>query len=215
MEKKSGKQAAPKKSGKLSERLRAAGGGGGGGGGGGAREDTSKMCRYRAAVLSEAAEDESEEQMTKHWTDKYAQLNLCSDAMDWLKTQPNAKTAWATCQRGDWMLWLAGVLAGPPGSDSRPLVLAACDCAELSKPYWPTGDDRPANALSVARSWARNEGATLDDVRAAEEVAAAAVVEALGLRAARGVAREETLAKCADIVRRYYPRPPRMKARSK
>jgi len=194
--------------------------------------------------------------MTKHWTDKYAQLNPCSDAMDWLKTQPNARTAWATCQRGDWMLWLAGVLAGPPGSDSRPLVLAACDCAELSKPYWPTGDDRPANALSVARSWARNEGATLDDVRAAEEVAAAAVVEALGLRAAWGVAaaaaagaavvawagaaraarsaaaaeevaaaglaewaweeaREETLAKCADIVRRYYPRPPRMKARSK
>ena len=155
--------------------------------------------------------------MTKHWTDKYAQLNPCSDAMVWLKTQPNARTAWATCQRGDWMLWLAGVLAGPPGSDSRrPLVLAACDCAELSKPYWPTGDDRPANALSVARSWARNEGATLDDVRAAEELAAAAAAAgaaAAGLAAAAVDARQNVLAECAGIVRQYYPRPP--KARSK
>ena len=125
------------------------------------------------------------------------------------------------------MLWLAGVLAGPPGSDSRPLVLAACDCAELSKPYWPTGDDRPANALSVARSWARNEGATLDAVRvralgaagaarAARAAAAAEEEEVAGLAEwAWEEAREETLAKCADIVRRYYPRPPRMKARSK
>ena len=190
----------------------------------------------------------------KHWTDKYVKLDPCSNAMDWLKTQPNARTAWATCQRGDWMLWLAGVLAGPPGSDSRrPLVLAACDCADLGKAYWTPGDERPANALRVTRSWARNEGATLDDVRvgAAEAAEAVRAVRALGAaawaaaagareaaaaaeaaratweeevaawaaagarEAAEAGAREKTLAKCADIVRRYYPRPPRMKARSK
>jgi len=87
------------------------------------------------------------------------------------------------------MLWLAGVLAGPPGSDSRrPLVLAACDCAELAKAYWTPGDERPANALRVARSWARQEGATLDDVELEAEAAAAlatrAVEAALATRAA-------------------------------
>ena len=168
--------------------------------------------------------------MTKHWSDKYAKLNPCPGAMAWLKTQPNARTAWSECQRGDWMLWLAGRLAGPPGDDSRrPLVLAACDCAELAKPYWPKGEDRPANALSVARSWARNEGATLDDARAAVAVAgawaeaagaaawaaawAAAAGATMAAVAVAGAAREETVAECADIVRRYYPRPP--KERSK
>ena len=207
------------------------------------------MRRYCASVLSAAAE--REEQMTKHWTDKYAELNPCSDAMAWLKTQPNAKTAWATCQRGDWMLWLAGRLAGPPGSDSRrPLVLSACDCAELVQAHWPAKDNRPAEALRVARSWARNEGATLDDVgagavaaaraaawaaaawaaeawaAAAGAVAAAAAAGAVAAAwavagawawawAAEAWAREETLTECADIVRRYYPKPPSMKARSK
>jgi len=29
----------------------------------------------------------------------------CQDAADWLETQPDIETAWATCQRSDWMWW--------------------------------------------------------------------------------------------------------------
>ena len=33
-------------------------------------------------------------------------LNACSEATIWASTQPDLQTAWANCQRGDWMLWL-------------------------------------------------------------------------------------------------------------
>ena len=33
-------------------------------------------------------------------------LNACSEATIWANTQPDLQTAWANCQRGDWMLWL-------------------------------------------------------------------------------------------------------------
>jgi len=29
----------------------------------------------------------------------------CRDAAMWLESQPDAKTAWDTCERGDWMWW--------------------------------------------------------------------------------------------------------------
>ena len=68
----------------------------------------------------------------KHWTEKLS-YTPCADALKWLRTQPDAQTAWDTSQRGDWMLFHAGKLAGEPGSDGRrTLVLAACACARAS-----------------------------------------------------------------------------------
>lgn len=115
-------------------------------------------------------------------------LGACEDAREWVDAQPDAEAAWAACERGDWMLWLAGRLSGPPGSESRRrLVLAACDCAELARPHvpaawrdriWPAVDQ----ALHVARSWARRvPGVTPEDVRRAGAAAYAAAAYAAGL----------------------------------
>ena len=37
-----------------------------------------------------------------HWTDQIVALGPCPEALAWLRTQPDAETAWATCSRGEW-----------------------------------------------------------------------------------------------------------------
>jgi hypothetical protein len=94
----------------------------------------------------------------QHWTDALHALNACDAGLDWAGGYDSLDSAWAACERGDWMLWLAGRVAGPPGDDSRrPLVLAACayaaaaadaaagnrvatlrQCADLVREYYPT-----------------------------------------------------------------------------
>jgi hypothetical protein len=177
-------------------------------------------------------------------------LNACEEAVEWVKTQPNAATAWRECQRGDWMLWLLGRLSSKPESaDRRKLVLAACACARLSLQYVPKGDDRPRLAIETAERWARDEGPTLDKVRAAaraavsvtcaamcaacatdaaayaasaayayaaaaadaSDAAAYAAYAAAADAASDAAARAKTLADCADIVRKFYPRPPSLR----
>jgi len=92
---------------------------------------------------------------------------------------PDAMTAWATCERGDWMLWLLGKLSGPPGSDSRKqLVLIACDCAELAWQCQRTGETKSQKAIAVARSWASGDSnITLSDVMRAASAAADAAAD--------------------------------------
>ena len=54
------------------------------------------------------------------------------------------KDAWATCERGDWLLWLTGTMADKDGWPTRQqVVLAACDCAELAFQFIPAGETRP------------------------------------------------------------------------
>ncbi len=123
------------------------------------------------------------------YIDALAALDACPPALDWLRESghPDLASAWAVCPRGDWMLWLAGRTAGPPGSDSRrPLVLAACACARtalhLYEERFP-GDIRPRRAIEAAEAWARGE-ATLDDVRVAARGARAAAAVAAAASAA-------------------------------
>jgi hypothetical protein len=51
--------------------------------------------------------------------------NPCLDALAWYKEQPDSRTAWEKCHRGDWMLWIATKL----GIDDRILTLAKGHCA--------------------------------------------------------------------------------------
>ena len=156
--------------------------------------------------------------MADHIDDLLTRLGACSDAVAWARTQPDAETAWDTCDRGDWMLWLAGRLAGEPGSDARrPLVLAACECARLALPYVKEGELRPMRAIEAAEDWARGGATTLAQVRSAAEadyaaytVAAYAAASAASAAyvAAAAAARSSTLNACADIVRKHYPHPP-------
>lgn len=106
----------------------------------------------------------------KHWTQDLPD-GVCDKAVAWAKTQPTYETAWANCERGDWMLWLAGYLSGAPGGEGRkPLVLAACACARLNLPAAASGEIGPLYAIETAEAWARGE-ATLDEVRTAAATA--------------------------------------------
>src|SRR3990172_5601749 len=52
-------------------------------------------------------------------------------------------------KRGDWMLWIAARLE----IDKKLIVLAACDCAELSLQFVPNNENRPKEAIEAARRW--------------------------------------------------------------
>jgi hypothetical protein len=89
-------------------------------------------------------------------------LRACDSAIAWAQTQPDAATAWSSCERGDWLLWLAKRV----GVDRARLVQAACACARQALQYIPAGEDRPRLAIETAEAWARG-GAALADVRRA------------------------------------------------
>ena len=151
-------------------------------------------------------------------------LRVCREAIDWVGDRDLA-TAWAECERGDWMLYFAGSQAGPPLSDSRrPLVLAARECSRLASPYaarTPTtgaafaaaeAADYAAEAACAAASSVRS-----DDVAFAAGIAAFAAAEAAAYfsvdaapedtASAQAIARSAVLRQCADIVRKHYPQP--------
>ncbi len=168
--------------------------------------------------------------MKKHWTQKLKKLGACKDAVIWAFEQENLEKAWQNCERGDWMLWLAGKTAGPSGDTRRKkLVLAAVECAELSISYVRAGENRPAKALRIARDWAIGGKSTLEDVKsaAAAAYASAAAADANASAAAAAYvayvasaaaddaddaayARKKTLKKSSDIVRKYYSEPPKI-----
>ena len=109
-----------------------------------------------------------------HWSYALDEIHAYSEAVDWARTQPDAHTAWATCQRGDWMICMAAQRCMQGDPTHRAVVLAACECARLSLKHVPEGEDRPRVAIETAECWARREGGvTLDDVREARMAASA------------------------------------------
>lgn len=89
-------------------------------------------------------------------------LPACAEARAWAAGTPGTpEELWATCPRGDWLLWLAA----SAGVDRCVVVLAACDCTETAAPHLTDTTRGPAlAALEVTRKWARGE-ATQRDVR--------------------------------------------------
>ncbi len=115
---------------------------------------------------------------TASWVNQLIGLGACHEAIEWARGYDTPGAAWAACERGDWMLWLYGRLAGPPWSDSRkPLVLACCECARLSLKYVPAGEDRPRVCIETVERWTRGD-ATREDVCAAAAYASAAAAAA-------------------------------------
>ena len=110
----------------------------------------------------------------KDWTDKLVQLNACREAVEWAKGYPTLTTAWAACDRADWMLWLAGKVCRTLPQRKR-LVLAACACARTALRYVKVGEKRPRAAIRTAERWAHGDrSVSLQDVRSADADAAAA-----------------------------------------
>src|SRR5574340_201946 len=80
-------------------------------------------------------------------------LRACNSAVEWAKGYTDPERAWNECERGDWLIWLAYKL----GIDEKLITAAKCDCAEPALKYVPAGEDRPRNAIEVARKWIRGE----------------------------------------------------------
>ena len=129
-----------------------------------------------------------------HWSDSLERHGACAEAVTWARGFDSFDAAWSACERGDWMLWWAGRVSGPPDSPSRRrLVAAAQECARESWPYVTDGDTVLVISLCDHVVSEYLEGrADLEDVRAAADAAH----------------RREVLRACADIVRRHYPHPP-------
>ncbi len=96
------------------------------------------------------------------------QLHACKEAYKWVGKKTLTE-AWATCERGDWMLWYAAKV----NIDRKSLMKAACACARLALPYLPSDELRPARAIETAERWI-DGGATVDEVRNAADAAYAA-----------------------------------------
>ncbi len=106
--------------------------------------------------------------MNKRIAAELIMMGACGEAVAWAAQQKSRAAAWKTCGRGDWMLWYLGTRSGPPESDARRrLVLCACECVRLALPYVKAGETRPLKAIETAEGWARNDGTTLAQVRAA------------------------------------------------
>ena len=121
-------------------------------------------------------------------------LRACSDAVKWAEQFNTPQEAWDKCERGDWMLWLAGKQVGSPRTKSRKkLVLTACACARLTLPIWDKynkKDKRVRQAVIAAEKWAKGQGVSLQEVRLAADAAADAATDAADAAyAARAAAR--------------------------
>jgi hypothetical protein len=145
--------------------------------------------------------------------DRLKNLKACSAAIEWVGSR-TAASAWKECKRGDWILWLIDK-SNPKITLAmrRKLVLCACDIAETSLKHVPAGEKRPAEALRVARAWARGEKVSLDEVKTAAYAAYAAYAAAYAAYAAANAANAAyaaaNAAAYADIVRKYFPKPPK------
>ena len=75
-------------------------------------------------------------------------IRACEDARAWADGM-DAKTAWNTCERPDWLLWWAK----KDGETRYNLVRCACACARTALQYVPKGEDRPRLAIEAAEQW--------------------------------------------------------------
>ncbi len=119
--------------------------------------------------------------------DTIAHLKPCPNPARWLRTQPDLKTAWESCEYADWMLSLAGRLSVPHSL----IVLAACDCARTALPYVKSGEDQPRLAIEADERWAVDPTEENREVvgKAARAVSAAAYGTAYAAYAAYAATR--------------------------
>jgi hypothetical protein len=130
---------------------------------------------------------------------KLRTMGACQEGIDLVRKHATPEEWWATSDRGDHMLWLAGCAE----VRRQDVVLAACACARLALPYVRAGDERPSVAIETAERWARGEpGVTLADVRAAA-YAAASAADAADAYAADAAAASAYAAAAADAAAAY------------
>ena len=108
---------------------------------------------------------------------KLLKINACGEGMEWLADQ-TAEDAWATCQRGDWMLW-AGSRCGV---DLQTITITKVKCARLVQHLMQ--DQRSLDALDVAEQFALGNATREQLAAAAADAANAAAYAAYAASAA-------------------------------
>ncbi len=108
------------------------------------------------------------------------QFGACAEAIRWFNGR-DSKSAWETCERGDWMLWIATRI----GVNRNSLVLAACDCAGQAI---GSANGDLVGPLVVAIDAAASAAADAADAVAAAATAADAADNAADAYAAASVA---------------------------
>lgn len=99
-----------------------------------------------------------------------ADMNACTEAIEWVGDRDLQK-AWEECERGDWMLWLAG----RSGINLRTLTLVKARCAKLVIHLME--DERSRKAVEVAEKFGLGQ-ATREELDEARVNAADAAVDA-------------------------------------
>ena len=180
------------------------------------------------------------------WINKLNALQPCPEAMKYALTHKTLASAWAKCERAEWMLWLIGKTMDCE-AERKTLVLVACGCARTALKYVPSGEKRPLAAIEIAERWAMGDATvTLEMVTRAASAAfaasatstananafaafaafaasaasaananafanaSAAYAAAAANAAAYSAAFADAKKECADIVRAYYPRAPKL-----
>ena len=146
------------------------------------------------------------------------ELNACKEAKVWAQDK-SLKEVWATCERGDWMLWLLKIMLDKPGwINIRQLTLSKARCTKLI--ILLMKDKRSRNAVNIAEKFGLGN-ATRKELNAASAAANAAADAAYdaaydddayaddayadAAASAANAAKKETLKKCADIIRTTIP----------
>lgn len=158
--------------------------------------------------------------------EKLIELDACLAARKWVGDMDFA-TAWETCERGDWMLWL---IKEANLCDLRTFTLAKAKCAETVKHLMR--DQRSLDALQAAFDFANGgidekqlagaateAGAVAGAVAGAAWAGAGAAWAATATEAGAGAAwaaaeaaaaageRKNHLKLCASIIREVLPNP--------
>lgn len=145
----------------------------------------------------------------KEMIDALVLLNVCETAVNWMKEQPDHRTAWERCERADWMLWFAA----RTGVDRHKLIHAACDCVEMALERIIADDVHRVDAvqaIEIARAWGegREGGEVLRNaISCAASICAysAATVISDARTGTDRMARAEALRQMSDLVRSRIP----------
>jgi hypothetical protein len=108
-------------------------------------------------------------------------MGACPEAIRWAEQYPTLPAAWEACERGDWMLWLAGRDAALAQGNDRHVRLCWAICViwwELAYPWWyeygeATGDHRPEDAIEALERFCRDPSDAAEAAWAAKAAGAA------------------------------------------
>lgn len=148
-----------------------------------------------------------------HWSVALPK-SACSEAVEWATTQPDYETAWAKCERADWMLWLIGHYddSARMSYERRAIVRCTLDIVETVRHLMPPV---AVECIDLVARWCDGVDVTLDEMRAAGDAArdaaqadAGAAWAAAAWDAARDAAQAASLRSSAEIVRHHYPTGP-------